>query len=92
MKKLSALCLALLLTACSDGGVGGDAPFVPGPGGPTPPPTVPTPPPAPPPAAIDAFFSLVLNMIGITNDTDDSALLDNVVTTSPEDTDPVPLT
>ncbi len=80
MKKLSALCLALLLTACGGSSGGGDAPFVPGPT------------PAPPPAVVnDSFFTQVLNLIGFTNDSDDAGTIDSVVLTAPEDTEPVPV-
>jgi hypothetical protein len=87
MKKLSALCLALLLTACSDGGTGGDAPFVPGP---NPPPTSPTP--TPPPSAMDAFFTRVLAIIGVATDDADPIAVEDIVLTAPEDTEPVPVT
>ena len=82
MKKLSAICLALLLTACGGGGSSGrgDAPFIPGPA------------PAPPPVVVtDSFFNAVLNLIGFTNETDDPGNIDTVMATSPEDTEPVPL-
>lgn len=82
MKKLSAICLALLLTACGGGGSSGrgDAPFIPGPA------------PAPSPAVVsDSFFRQVLNLIGFTNESDDPGSIDTIVTTSPEDTEPVPL-
>ena len=81
MKKLSALCLALLLTACGGSSGGGDAPFIPGP----------TPNPPPPVAVTDSFFSQVLNLIGFTNETDDAGGIDSVVLTAPEDTEPVPV-
>ncbi|QYF91699.1 hypothetical protein KY495_12885 [Massilia sp. PAMC28688] len=85
MKKLSALCLALLLTACGGGGTGGEAPFVPGP---TPPPTTPT----PPPSVMDAFFTRVLAIIGVATDDAEPIAVEDIVLTTPEDTEPEPVT
>lgn len=85
MKLLSALCLALLLTACSDGK--NESTF--GTPGTPAPPTTPT---APNPVTLDQFFSRVLALIGVANETDDPVTLDDVLLTAPDDTDPVPLT
>ena len=85
MKKLSALCLALLLTACGGGDSSRAYP------GPLPTPTPPTAP-SPVPVVLDAFFSRVLALIGITNEEDEPVTLDDVLVTSPDDTEPVPLT
>lgn len=73
MKKLSALCLVLLLSAC--GGGGGNA-------GTTPmPPSTPTP-------AVDGFFTRVLGFIGMTSDDTEAADVTAVSVTEPETTEP----
>ena len=74
MKKLTAICLVLLLSACGGGG-GGNA-------GPTP---VPTPTPTP---VVDGFFSSVMSFIGLTSEEAQPADVTAVVVTEPETTEP----
>ena len=81
MKKLSLICVVLLLSAC--GGSGSK--------------TQDFPPPAgggvvtPPAAMVDAFFTLVGQYLSQTGEDTDAASVEAVVLTQPEDTEPQPL-
>lgn len=74
MKKLTAMCVVLLLSACGGGG-GGNA-------GTTP---VPTPTPAP---VVDGFSSRVTGFLGLTTEEGESADITAVAVTDPETTEP----
>jgi hypothetical protein len=74
MKKLTAICLVLLLSACGGGGSGN--------AGTTP---VPTPTPTP---AVDGFFSSVMGFIGLTTEEAEAADVTAVTVTAPETTEP----
>lgn len=75
MKKLTAICLVLLLGGCGGGGGNGNA-------GTTP---VPTPTPTP---VVDGFFSSVMSFIGLTTEEAEAADVTAVTVTSPETTEP----
>jgi hypothetical protein len=75
MKKLSLLCLALLLSACGGGGSGSSD-------------TVFTPPPPPPPVN-DPYYTRVLAFVGTQSETDEPGNIDLVTVTTPESDDPV---
>lgn len=80
MKKLSLICVVLLLSACggSDNGNAGD-------GGSNP---VPTPTPSP---MVDAFFTRVLEVVGTSPDDAEPIDVMGFAVTDPETTEPPPL-
>ena len=84
MKKLSAICALLLLSACGSGSNSYEV--GPGPGTPG------APPPAPPASMVDTFFSLVTSYLNPTGEDTDATPIDSVVATQPEDTEPSELT
>lgn len=84
MKKLSALCLALLLTACGGSSSNNDTA---GPGIPVPPVN----PPTPAPVVNDSFFSTVMELIGMAPEDADDVTVEGILLTAPDDTDPVEL-
>ena len=86
MKKLSAICALLLLSACGSGSNSYEV----GPG--TGAPGAPAPTPAPPVSMVDTFFSLVTSYLNPTGEDTDATPIDSVVSTQPEDTEPVELT
>ncbi len=82
MKKLSLICVVLLLSACggSSGSKSYDIPTPPGGGVVT-----------PPAAMVDAFYNLVTSYLSQTGeDTDPSIAIESIVATQPEDTEPTP--
>lgn len=80
MKKLSLVCLVLLLSACGGGSKSYDIPPPAGGGVVTPSPTM-----------ADKFFTLVSQFLIPTNDDTDATPVETVEATQPEDTEPEPL-
>ena len=77
MKKLSLICAALLLSACGSGKSNYEAS-----------PPLQPPPTTPPVAAVDSFFTLVMQYLTPTSEDTDPTPIDAVVATQPEDTEP----
>jgi hypothetical protein len=75
MKTISAICIALLLSAC--GGGHSASPY-----------TGTPPPPVTPPAPTDAFFAAVAAYLTPTSDSTDATPIDAVVATQPDNTEP----
>ncbi len=77
MKKLSLICVVLLLSACggSDNGNAGGGVSTP----------VPTPTPSP---LVDGFFTQVMNVVGTTPDDAEPIFVTGFVVTEPETTEP----
>ncbi len=78
MRKLSLICVVLLLAACNSSS--NDDHYNPGPGTPGTP--------TPPVAMVDAFFALVSQYLTPTSEDTDPTPIDAVVATQPEDTEP----
>ncbi len=82
MKKLSLICIVLLLGACNSSSNDDYVPTPPGGGTPT-----------PPVAVVDAFYTMVTQYFNPTSeDTDATPIDEAVVATQPEDTEPVEFT